>query len=143
MRELKLKPSRRLGWMTLGLGLLAGVAVTRTALPIPWQAGLIAGTCLATFWQLRRMARVPRMALADDGSLNVREDDGDWRKATVLPDSFVSPAMIVMRYQLPGARARSLTLLPDSASTDDFRRLRASLRWARRTRSDTSSPDEG
>ncbi|MFN3715444.1 MAG: hypothetical protein ACK4R8_01840, partial [Thiobacillus sp.] len=53
------------------------------------------------------------------------------------------PAMIVMRYQLPGARARSLTLLPDSASSDDFRRLRASLRWARRTRSDTSSPDEG
>ena len=35
------------------------------------------------------------------------------------------------------------TALPDSADADALRRLRVSLRWARRTRSDTGFPDAG
>jgi len=51
--------------------------------------------------------------------------------------------LIVLRYRPAGVRVRTLTLLPDSADADALRRLRVSLRWAARTRSDTAFPDAG
>jgi toxin CptA len=78
-----------------------------------------------------------------DGSLQGLDEAAEWREVEVLGDSFVATGLIVLRYRIGDQSARSLTLLPDSASADDLRRLRVSLRWIRRTRSDTSSPDAG
>jgi len=94
-------------------------------------------------WGWRRAAPVASLRIAADGRLQCLDDAAEWRDAEVLEDSFVSTALIVVRYRTADRQVRSLTLLPDSADADDLRRLRASLRWARRTRSDTGFPDAG
>lgn len=143
MRELKLKPSRRLGLAAIMLGSLASVAIMLADLPVLLQAGLMIVACAAVVRKLRQAANLPHLALADDGGLFVRTAGEAWQEVTILPDSLVSTALVVLRYRQMGERARTLVLLPDSAGTDDLRRLRVSLRWARHTRSDTSSRDAG
>ena len=143
MRELKLKPSRSLGLGFALLAILVCVAIMRADLPAWVQAGLMAGVGITTLWGVRRTARLPSLALAGDGGLHGRHGNEDWQVVTVLPDSFVSTILIVLRYREQHGRVRSVSLLPDSATADDLRRLRVSLRWARHTRSDTSSPDVG
>ncbi len=125
------------------LACLASVAIVRADLPAGVQLALLLATGMATARGVYRAARLPQLALDEAGSVHVRSGEGEWQAVTVLPDSFVSSTLVVLRYRQQRARARTVTLLPDSASPDDLRRLRVSLRWARHTRSDTSSPDAG
>ncbi|MCA1979808.1 MAG: hypothetical protein LDL19_11290 [Thiobacillus sp.] len=142
MREIELKPSRRLGvYLAAGM-LLAWLAIARASLPATVQLALAAGTLVVGVWGWRRQ-RLPPLRIASDGALHVLDDAGEWREIAVMADSFVSPALIVLRFRLGGGRAQACVLLPDSASADDLRRLRTSLRWIRRTRSGTSSPGAG
>lgn len=143
MREMALKPSRRLGMWLVVLSGLAGLAIVRADLPPSVQVGLGAAALTLAVRGWRRAAKLPALALGPDGSLHGRDEAGNWRALDVAADSFVSPALIVLRCRREGEAMRTLTLLPDSASPDDLRRLRTALRWARRTRSDTSSPDAG
>jgi len=142
MHEIELKPSRRLGLLLLGMAALALLAIGLAALPGPVQltlGGIVIGLAV---WGERRSRPGARLRVAADGRLQCLDEAMEWRDAEVLGDSFVSTGLIVLRYRTAG-KARALTLLPDSASMDDLRRLRVSLRWARRTRSDTASPDAG
>ena len=143
MREIELKPSRLLGLLLLGVTVLALAAVHLADVPtaIGFALGIAVVGLGVRGW--RRTAPMARLRIAADGRLQFLEDATEWRDAEVLGDSFVSTALIVLRYRTPGRGVRSLTLLPDSAGADDLRRLRVSLRWARRTRSDTSFPDAG
>lgn len=143
MREIELKPSRRLGMYLAAGMLLAWLAIARAALPATVQLALAAGTLIVGVWGWRRAQRLPPLRIAPDGALHGLDDAGEWREIAVMADSFVSPALIVLRFRLGGGRAQACVLLPDSASADDQRRLRTALRWTRRTRSDTLSPDAG
>lgn len=142
MREIELRPSRRLGLFLLGG---AGLALAALLLAeVPAGAALALGVAVGLgVWRAYRTASGVRLRIAADGHLQCQDEATEWRDIEVLDDSFVSPALIVMRYRAAGGRARALTLLADSAAADDLRRLRVSLRWARRKRSDTSSPDAG
>lgn len=142
MREIELKPSRRLRWLFAAMTALALAAVWLAALP-PWLQGGSTVALAGLVLHGRRRATWPRLRIAADGRLQVRAGTGPWREIETLADSFVSPVLIVLRYRPPDGRVRSLALLSDSAPADDLRRLRVSLRWARRTRSDTSFPDGG
>lgn len=144
MREIELKPSRRLGLLQLGMAALALAAIGLAALPL--GMGLVFGATVIGLlaWEWRQTRHVHRLRLAADGRLQCLDGQGAWCDAEVLGDSLASPALIVLRYRTAERRrARSLVLLPDSAAADDLRRLRASLRWTRRTRSDTASPGAG
>ena len=143
MREIELKPSRRLGWLQAGMVLLALLAVGLAALPAGWQLALGAGVIGLAVGSARRAAPVIRLRIGADGGLQCRDAAGAWQAMAVLGDSFVSPALIVLRYRDGDSVVRTRTLLPDSASADDLRRLRVSLRWARHTRSDTTAPGAG
>lgn len=144
MREIELKPSRRLGLLLLGMAALALVAVGLAALPAGTQLALGAGVIGLTAWNWRRAGVQGTFRLVADGRLQCRDGQGAWCDIEVLGDSLVSPALVVLRYRTAAdSRVRCLTLLPDSAAADDLRRLRVSLRWTRRTRSDTASPDAG
>ena len=143
MREIELKPSRR-----LGLLLLAGTVLALAAIhlaDLPGGIALALGTAVIGpgLWRWRKAALLMRLRIAPDGRLQYLDDTAEWHDAEVLDDSFVSTALIVARYRMAGGQVRTLTLLSDSAEADDLRRLRVSLRWARRTRSDTSFPDAG
>lgn len=143
IREIELKPSRRLGLLLAGMLLLALAALYLAALPGGLQLPLgMAVTGLGVRgW---RRARPPAsLRIAADGRLQCLDDAAEWREAEILGDSFVSTALIVLRYRTAGEPVRTLTLLPDSAPADDLRRLRVSLRWTRSIRSDTASPGAG
>ena len=143
MREFELKPSRRLGLFVLGMTALALAAIGAAALPVGVRLALgVAVVVLAVQgWRRARFREVLRLAV--DGQLQCQDGQGEWREVEVLGDSFVATGLIVLRYREAGRRVRTLTLLPDSADADDLRRLRVSLRWAGRTRSDTASRDAG
>ncbi len=144
MREIELKPSRRLGLLLPGMAALALVAVGLAALPAGARLALGAGAIGLTAWSWRRAGVRGTLRLVADGRLQSRDGQGAWCDIEVLGDSLVSPALVVLRYRIAADnRVRCLTLLPDSAAADDLRRLRVSLRWTRRTRSGTSSPDAG
>ena len=143
MREIELKSSRRLGLLLLVMAALALVAVWLADLP--WGVRLLLGMAVAALsvWGWRRASLSGKLRLAVDGRLQCLDGTGAWCDVDILDDSFVSTVLIVLRYRMADGKRRALTLLPDSADSDDLRRLRVSLRWARRTRSDTSSPDVG
>ena len=140
MREIELKPSRRLGLLLVGMLLLALAAVMLAALPGPLQLTLGMAVAGLVGWGWRQARPLARLRIAADGRLQSLDDE--WCDAEILGDSFASTALIVLRYRMAG-KVRTLTLLPDSAAADDLRRLRVSLRWTRRTRSDRASPDAG
>ena len=143
MREIELKPSRRLGWLQAGMVALALLAVGLVALPAGWKLALGAGVIGLAIWSARRAVPVTRLRIGADGGLQCQDAAGEWQAMAVLGDSFVSSALIVLRYRDGGGAVRTRILLPDSAPADDLRRLRVSLRWARRTRSDTTAPGAG
>lgn len=143
MREFELKPSRRLGLLCLGTTALALVAVWIAALPMEARLMLSGGMIGLVMLGSRRAQARDVLRVVADGRLQCRDQLGEWRDAKVMGDSFVSTGLIVLRYSLPGGRVRARTLLSDSASADDLRRLRVSLRWASRTRSGKAFPDAG
>lgn len=143
MREIELKPSRLLGLLWAGMALLVLLAIGLAALPGSVQWVLAAGMAGLFAWGWQQALRLPRLRIAADGGLQMLGEADAWCDIDVLGDSFVATGLIVLRYRLEGRIRPSLTLLPDSAPADDLRRLRVSLRWIRRTRSDTSSPDAG
>lgn len=139
MRTLECKPSRRLGLWLAGLGTLALVSLALASLPMPVRIVLGAVVLGLGGWQARALARPPSLRILADGRLQSPDDAGAWCTIEVAEDSFVSPALVVLRYRIEGGAVRTWTLLPDSLSGGDWRRLRVSLRWRPRTRSDTSS----
>ncbi|MHB1091563.1 protein YgfX [Thiobacillus sp.] len=143
MREIELKPSRRLGLLLLGVTALVLVALLLADVPMvtAWVLGIVAMGFGA--WGWRQSVPMASLRIAPDGRLQCRNETREWQDVEVLDDSFVSLALVVLRYRIDDRRVRSMTLLPDSANADDLRRLRVSLRWIRRTRSDTGSPDAG
>lgn len=143
MREIELKPSRLLGLLLLGMAVLALTAVYSSALPGAVQLVLAAALIGLSAWSWRQTRHPDALRLTVDGRLQSMNEQGEWGDAEVLGDSLVTSALIVLRYRTPDGHVRSLTLLPDSTTPDNLRRLRVSLRWARHTRSDKANPDAG
>jgi len=143
MHEIELKPSRRLGLLLAGMAGLAWAALWLAALPVWVKLGLGVGVVALALRGWRGAGQPVRLRLQADGRVQLRGTTGDWDDVEVRGDSYVSPALLVLRYRTADGRAHALALLPDSADTEALRRLRVSLRWASRTRSDTASPDAG
>lgn len=71
------------------------------------------------------------LRLMRDGSCQLRLASGRSISGQLCRGWFVSPQLIVMRISCAGERlSRGFSLLPDSADSDDLRRLRIFLRFA-------------
>ncbi|MDP2266758.1 MAG: hypothetical protein Q8J70_09430 [Thiobacillus sp.] len=143
MREIVPKPSRLLGLLLLGMATLALAAIYLAAIPAVFQMLVGLSGIGLSVWGWRRARFMDVLRMTADGMLQCRNEQGEWRELEVLGDSLVSPALIVLRYRFETRRIRTQVLLSDSAGSEDLRRLRVSLRWARHTRSDTASRDTG
>ena len=143
MHEIELKPSRRLGLLLAAMAGLAWAGLWLAALPLWIQLGLGVGVVALSLRGWRGMRQPVRLRLRADGRVQLRGATDDWEEVEVRGDSYVSTALIVLRYRTTGGQANALVLLPDSADAEDLRRLRVLLRWAPRTRSDTASPGAG
>jgi toxin CptA len=143
MREIELKPSRLLGLLLLGMTGLALTAVYYSALQGAVQLVLAAAIIVLSGSSWRQIRHPEALRMTVGGRLQCMDEQGEWGDVEVLGDSLVTLGLIVLRYRPPDGNVRSLILLPDSTTSDNLRRLRVSLRWARHTRSDTASPDAG
>lgn len=142
--QIELRHSRWLKGLLTAMALLALGSIGRAALPVEVQA-LLALIALAgiggSMWKMR--GPLPGLRLKADGGIQVSVAGADWHSAEILPGSFVSPGFSTVRLRDADGAIHRFTLLPDSASPEDLRRLRVWLRWAPRTRSDTVSPGAG
>ena len=143
MTEIELKRSAGLMALLLAMGLLAAMAISLTDLPRLIQLALavsLLGALGWTLWQWRRP--LPRLRIKTNGRIQLATGHNEWQSVALLPGSFVSPGFSVVRLRAL-ASTYHLVLLPDSATPDELRRLRLSLRWAPRTHSDTAFQDAG
>jgi len=132
--------SRRLMGMLIVMHGVAGWAVW-WAFPEGWMrvsGSLVLLASLAYNLMQHSRRRFTGLELDADGTFRLRRDDA-WQTARLL-DAFVTPTLTVLRLRLENGKTVALTLLPDSLSGNDFRRLRVSLKWGGRTPPDTPGP---
>lgn len=135
---LPLRPgvSRRLGLWSLGVhGLALGVVWL-----LPWtitaRLGLSAVVALSLAQALAGpvLGRLPwsvREAVWQaDGSWLLSLASGRQHPARLLSSTYVSPALVVLRFRCGRWRSYSLVLLPDNLPASRLRRLRVRLRLA-------------
>lgn len=93
-----------------------------------WIVVLIAALA-ARLWRDRLPAA---MIVRLDGSLALLEPDGSSIEATLLNGGYLGyPFTSIVCRPLGSRRTRTVAILPDMLSADDYRRLRVRLRYAR------------
>ena len=143
MTEIELKRSVWLIVLMLAMCLLAGVSITLAHLPVWIQLILAAGLFSMTIYTLWTMRKpLPDVRIQSDGQIQLSVAHGEWQSTELMPSSFVSPGLSVVRLRTKHATHR-LTILAHSGTADELRRLRLSLRWAPRTHLDTAFPGAG
>lgn len=125
------------------LGLtLAGAHIAAALLLLPLELAngvkivlwaLIAGGLVQVVLRhvfLRTRTAVIGIELGENDSANIRNRDGDWQQARILPTTYVSPFLTIINLRVPQRLwARHMVIAPDSLDAEDFRRLRVWLRW--------------
>jgi hypothetical protein len=128
-----LKPSIRLAGVLLVAHILA---LTALCVSLAGWARYLAGggvllsaaACLAGALN-RSSSTAVSLELHADGRASWRDRNGAWHEGRLAGGHFVSAALVVLGLIQPGTRRKSLVLMADSASPEDFRRLRVWLRW--------------
>jgi toxin CptA len=79
---------------------------------------------------LHAQRSIVALELGEQGEIACQTRTGAWLHCELLGSSYVSPGMTVVNLRLRGwAGHRRVILVPDNVDPDDFRRLRAWLRW--------------
>lgn len=116
---------------------LASVIVS----PWPWviQSLLLIPLGLSA-WLLARPRKIIGLRLSKGQGLECWFAGGERIAADILPDTTVFSRLVVLRLLCEGeTAARSVALLPDSLSPEDFRLLRLWLRWQATTKESDAS----
>jgi hypothetical protein len=131
--HLDLKPSRHL---VAALALLHGLALAAAWIALGgWGRYLLCVLILASLGAtlaqalLRSARQAISMELHEDGRARWRNGAGIWHEARLGRSQFVSAMVAVVEMEAPAGRRKRVLLLSDSVSREDFRRLRAWLRW--------------
>jgi toxin CptA len=122
-----LKPSQHLLVIQSLAHLVAAGAVLAANLPA-WLAAVLLLLTGASLARVRRPLPVAAVILRGNGAIEIVGADGAASEAVVHPHTVVLSFLVVLLYSQQG-RLRSMTLLGDSMSAEDFRQLRLWLRW--------------
>jgi len=127
--RIALRSSRLLIGLLAGLHVLAAVSV----IILPWamwlRAALLAGVVIS-LWRSLPPAPVNGLRLGERGQLTLLYPQAELLPVRVCPDTTVFSQLIVLRVREDESnRVLSYPLLPDSMSSEEFRRLRLWLRW--------------
>lgn len=122
-----------LGLVHLG----AAVAFWLAPAPLWLKAAVTAGILASLAYHLVRTAllrgadAIVELEIEEDGSVSACSRRGERLECELLPGTFVSPRLAILSLRSRGRRfARHVVLLPDNVGAEEFRRLRAWLRWA-------------
>jgi toxin CptA len=125
--SVSLKPSQHLLLIqSLAHAVAAGAVLTAT-LPA-WLAAVLLLLIGASLARVRRVSPVETLLLSGDGRFETVGAGGTASEAIVHPHTLVLSFLVVLLYREEG-RLRSMTLLRDSLTAEDFRQLRLWLRW--------------
>jgi hypothetical protein len=135
-RHYKLRPSRSLGLLFFFLCVVTLVSLW--LLPIPTLESF-ALTLAVVFWvsyclmldaNLRMGHSCVAFRLEGQEEIVLVLRNGKHLSGRVLPDSLVSPYIVILNVVLGNQRGeRSLLILPDAMGVESFRRLRVALSW--------------
>ena len=143
MTEIKLKRSIWLLALLMTICVLAGLSIALAHMPVWIQITLavsLLGAIIYAIWSTGKP--LPGLRIKPNGQIQLRIADGEWQSTELMPGSYVSLGLSVVRLRTQHNIHR-LILMQDSATRDQLRRLRLSLRWAPRIRLDTAFPGGG
>jgi len=136
MLRITLKPSLYLALALTGAHSAAALVLLPLAVPTwakPVLLALIAASLARALLRhacLRTPGALVVIELGENDSANVRNRDGEWQQARILPTTYVSPVLSVINVRVPPrTRARHMVIAADSLDAEAFRRLRVWLRW--------------
>lgn len=137
-RYYTLRPSRLLALLFF---LLCAVSLIALWLLSPPAAGAIVLTVGVLSWGLYRLLLDANLRLQHSCmAFRLEEEDrneivlvlrnGKHVSARLLPDSLVTPCLVILNVALSEQRGRrSLVIFPDAMEADSYRQLRVVLRW--------------
>ncbi len=130
---LERRPSRLLAIYVLCVHVTAALVT----LILPVSRWMMCGTLLmlllsGILMYRRRVSLRSRDAIVGldrnaDGTWQLRLTDGTTRQASLLPDSYLHPELLVLNFRLGNGRRDSVVLLRDSADSTRLRQLRVAL----------------
>ena len=91
---------------------------------------LFVGLSLLFVYRRFYSANIPKSLVWDeDGIWRLRGQNGTWQEAELLPESYVSPYLVILNLRyLDGRRCPAQVLFYDSLDNESFRRLKVRLR---------------
>lgn len=102
-----------------------------TPMQAGWRIALVVAIAAEALWAACAVLRTAGMKLDRAGRIEVTTLDGRKFTGQVRDGSFVAPWFTTVRWQPDGSRfSRTIAVLPDMLSRQDFRHLRVLLRWA-------------
>jgi hypothetical protein len=105
--------------------------VSATPMQVGWRIALVVAIAADVLWAACAVLRTAGMKLDRAGRIEVTTLDGRTFTGQVRDGSFVAPWFTTVRWQADGSRfSRTIAVLPDMLSEEDFRHLRVLLRWA-------------
>lgn len=138
MLNLRLKASYRLTALLTAGHAAAAAGLAASDLPGWLRAALVAALVISlavSIWRvalLRTQDAIVALNCRDARTIDVQTRDGAWHEGHVLATSFITPPLTVLNVRLAQVRrVRHIVLMPDSAASEDYRRLRVQLAWAR------------
>lgn len=126
-------PSRMLLQLVAVASAASVLAVAAAAIAVVLKV-LLSAMLLLWVWYFSTPVLYPpvQSVIADRSGLCVMHG-GNWIDVRLLPDTYISSWLIVLRFRADSAPLSCLCLLPDSADPDALRRLRVWLRWHARS----------
>lgn len=130
---ISLRPS---GLLALALTLIAAAALACAWISLPGLAFVPVAAGVSLAWAAHVAQALQRgkgaaraLELGEQGLARWRDGAGHWRETEILPGSYASDWLVVVKLGGSAWRGRSVVLLPDSAAAEELRRLRVWLRW--------------
>lgn len=143
MTKIKLRRSVWLTALLLVMSALATISIALAHVSVWIQLILATGVLGGLSYAIGCLRKpMPCIRIKADGRIQISIGDSEWQSTETMPGSYVSTGLSVVRLRTQHKTHR-LVLMRDSATPDELRRLRLSLRWVPRTRSDTAFPGAG
>ncbi|MDY0249210.1 MAG: hypothetical protein RBR45_04035 [Pseudomonas sp.] len=131
------QPSLWLSGLALLMTVLAGFAVSMSAIDWPWKIGVLTLLALQSTDQLLRLRRLQqpsqrRGIRQNENGWQIWTAQQGWQSAQLRADSMAIPVLVLLRYRYAHQWFyRTLVIGADSLPVDSHRRLRVRLKFSR------------
>lgn len=125
------QPSRRLLRVLLWSHLASAGLLIGLALHFFWPALLLPLLWFSHHFSRRRVLQPVRLARESDGGWLWHRDDDTVAPVRLLPETLLTPWLVVLHLREESGRRHAAVLLGDSLPPDQFRALRVALRLER------------